>query len=349
MKKLICILFSLTVLITSTFADKSRFYEDGKVIDTMYVDSKDGLRVRDYPSLKSNKICSLTHRLPVKVVAVGKEETIDGITAPWVEILIPRYEWKGDEAEFGWVFGEYLKEKKSEFKKPSTKEELKKYLTSYFYWVELSESRWKETEDYFRLSWYHDIYTCFSQNNYYKSCDAKAYGDGTFKVIDSETLEFHCKSYDYEGDYDNSYYDSTPSEIITKVKIEVLTENSFSIKYLDYDYEMICNAFTFYGRELNMESPCLYMTDFTGLDKYSELEMVARDDDTITEKYGSKKSLNTDYICNAYYEHEVSIAQTAEDLIKTGVSAAGTEYEQQYHDYWNPIMAEHQKKADAMK
>lgn len=34
------------------------------------------------------------------------------------------------------------------------------------------------------------------------------------------------------------------------------------------------------------------------------------------------------------------------ELIQSGVSAKGTEYERQYHDYWNPIMQEHQKKAD---
>ena len=38
-----------------------------------------------------------------------------------------------------------------------------------------------------------------------------------------------------------------------------------------------------------------------------------------------------------------------EELIKSGVSAKGTEYEQQYHDYWNPIMEQHQKKVDEMK
>ena len=99
MKKSVWILFSLTVLIASIYADKSRFYENGKVIDTMYVNSADGLKVRDYPSLKSNRLCGLQHRLPVKVVAIGKEETIDGITAPWVEILIPKEEWKNISKE----------------------------------------------------------------------------------------------------------------------------------------------------------------------------------------------------------------------------------------------------------
>lgn len=36
-------------------------------------------------------------------------------------------------------------------------------------------------------------------------------------------------------------------------------------------------------------------------------------------------------------------------FIAIGISADGTSYEKQYHDYWNPIMAEHQKKADAME
>ena len=35
------------------FADKSRFYEGSKVIATIYVNSEDGLKVQDYPSLKS--------------------------------------------------------------------------------------------------------------------------------------------------------------------------------------------------------------------------------------------------------------------------------------------------------
>ena len=108
MKKVICILFSFLILLTSVFADKSRFYENGKAIDTLYVDSEDGLKVRDCPSLKSNRLCAVPHRLPVKVVAIGKEEAIDGITAPWVEILLPRYEWKSDNPEYGWVFGGYL-------------------------------------------------------------------------------------------------------------------------------------------------------------------------------------------------------------------------------------------------
>ena len=128
MKKLILIFTLIFVAGISAFADKSRFYENGSVIDTMYVDSPEGLRVRDAPSLKSNRICGLTHRLSVKVVAIGNEETIDGITAPWVEILIPRYEWNGETPEYGWIFGGYLKEKQPAFETPKNAAQLEEYL-----------------------------------------------------------------------------------------------------------------------------------------------------------------------------------------------------------------------------
>lgn len=137
MKKIICILFSFTVLIASLFADKSRFYENGKVIDTMYVNSEDGLKVRDYPSLKSNRICGLSHKMRLQVVAVGKEETIDNITDPWIEILIPNIYWKNrDVPEYGWVFGGYLSKNQSEKGMAlNTLKEKKEYLLQNgYYW-----------------------------------------------------------------------------------------------------------------------------------------------------------------------------------------------------------------------
>lgn len=75
MKKIFLIFVATVMLSSVAWADKSRFYEGGKVIDTMYVDSEDGLRVRDFPSLKSARLCALPHRLPVKVVALGAEAT----------------------------------------------------------------------------------------------------------------------------------------------------------------------------------------------------------------------------------------------------------------------------------
>ena len=53
-KKSIIVLLAL-MLAGIAFADKSRFYENGKVIDTMYVDSAEGLRVRNAPNLSGKK------------------------------------------------------------------------------------------------------------------------------------------------------------------------------------------------------------------------------------------------------------------------------------------------------
>nr|MBP3283129.1 hypothetical protein [Treponema sp.] len=55
------------------------------------------------------------------------------------------------------------------------------------------------------------------------------------------------------------------------------------------------------------------------------------------------------YFKKLYDWQEREYARYISELIESGVSAKGTKYEKQYHDYWNPIMAEHQKKADEMK
>ena len=78
--------------------------------NVMSVDSKEGLRVRKEPSLKSQKICTLPDRFNVVVTCLGEEVTIDNIKSAWVEVLLPQYLWSGPKAEFGWVFGGYLKD-----------------------------------------------------------------------------------------------------------------------------------------------------------------------------------------------------------------------------------------------
>ncbi|MGF7110517.1 hypothetical protein J2Z29_003099, partial [Treponema pedis] len=49
MKKTFLTFLVSILTITSVFADRNNFYENGKVIDIMYVNSEDGLKVRDYP------------------------------------------------------------------------------------------------------------------------------------------------------------------------------------------------------------------------------------------------------------------------------------------------------------
>ena len=85
----------------------------------MTIDSEEGLRVRKEPSLKSEKICTLPNNFDVVVTCLGEEVTIDNIKSAWVEILLPQYLWSGPKAEFGWVFGGYLKDEDYQTKNPN--------------------------------------------------------------------------------------------------------------------------------------------------------------------------------------------------------------------------------------
>ena len=301
MKKLILIITMIFTLGTSlSFADKARFYENGKVIDTMYVDSPEGLRVRDNPSLKSNRICGLTHRLPVKVVAIGKEETIDGITAPWVEILIPRYEWKNDEAEFGWVFGGYLSEKRPKFIAPRNSQELKDYLCAFPCW---SSSKGA-------LFHYH------------------FFPDGEFWCGAHEKGEITTGTYSASGKksvYVSATFDGLGESINNSgsLNIEIIDEHSFVASGSFNGYH---DGATFSG----YFSP-MYNEDF------------------FRQKYVYNDYGRTLYTYEYEYLKNLFESKLLIEQIKAGVSAEGSDYEKQYHDYWDPIMAEHQKKADAMK
>ena len=299
MKKIISLLFTLTIIFSFAFADKKRFYENGKVIDTMYVDSVDGLKVRDCPSLKSNRICGLKHRFPVKVVAIGKEESIDGITAPWVEILIPSYEWKSGSPEYGWVFGGYLSKEIPLFVQPKNSNQLKSYLEySYFnFGFENGGS----------------AFDCFG---YIENNIAHVFPDGwaigkevkvKFAALKSDCINIG-KFLDYyinEGNY----------------KIDRIMENEF-ICYQTYPYSLYASQHFF----LKINDSFL-------------IEMAKN-----KRAYAVIDNLN---ILQTLAKSNYSNSNVILKFIAIGISADKTPYEKQYHDYWNPIMAEHQKKADA--
>lgn len=300
MKKIICILFSFTVLIASLFADKSSFYENGKVIDTMYVNSEEGLKVRDYPSLKSNRLCGLPYRLPVKVVAIGKEETIDGIKAPWVEILIPRYEWKGDNPEYGWVFGGYLSNKIPLFIQPQNSNQLKSYLEySYFN---------------FGLENGGSAYDCFG---YIENNIAYIFPDG-WVITNEASIKFAALKGDYISIGKFLYYIDEGN-----YKIDKLMENEF-ICYQTAPYSLYA------GQHF-----------YTKINDSFLIEMIKN-----KRTYAIINNLN---VLQTLAESNYSNLNIVLKFIMIGISADKTPYEKQYHDYWNPIMAEHQKKADAMK
>ena len=299
MKKIILLLIMLIHIVGGAFADKSRFYKNGAVIDTMYVDSPDGLRVRDKPSLKSNRICGLTHRLPVKVVAIGREETIDGITAPWVEILIPRYEWKSDSPEYGWIFGGYLSQTKPDFIAPRNSEELKKYLCAFPCWAPRNGSAFH----------YH-----FSP-------------DGEFWCGAHEKGEITTGRYSASGNknvYINATFEGLGESVDNAgtLTLSIINEYSFVAGGTFFEYH---NGETFSG----------YF-------------FPAYENDFLKQKY-----LYNDYGETLYKPEFDNLKSWLKidllmELIKSGISAEGSAYEKQYHDYWNPIMAEHQKKADEL-
>ncbi len=343
------ILLALVLFLESTlcvFADKSRFYQDGKVIDTMYVDSAEGLRVRDKPSLKSNRLCGLPNMIQVKVVAIGKKETIDGITAPWVEILIPRYEWKGEKAEYGWVFGGYLSNSRK--KQDDLPLEVRLQIFNWnhcfsgsgdcmidfcaggynskkfdFYYKCNYEDMFCELSIIYGGKWSVKGNTIFFEGSYSICEDDSIWEEKNYKTqlekdeIDAnDILEFApfplTGAFEIKTDY--GYKSLVPMEILQQLKKEKV---AFFSEYLEKD------------GTIDFSKPYIYYKAFSDFaderdDFYNPLIRISADDKA---KYTS----------------------LVQPLIEAGVDPRGSDYIEQYHAYWNPIMAEHQKKADEMK
>jgi len=238
MKRKSIVISFLFLLIVFASADSNKFIVNGKIVNIMYVDSLEGLRVRDNPNLNGNRICNLTHSMPVKIVAIGKETIIDQITAPWVEILIPRYEWKNDQPEYGWVFGGYLSLAKPviNIKNPSQKE-LEIFLTSKL-WILDKSSFLKE----------------FTHHGKYYSLKLASGGivAGTYNVISSNTVNLKTQF----GDED--YVSKVETSVL---KITIITEDRIMINdeiynsYIDassYDIKDISDFIysKYYGESL---------------------------------------------------------------------------------------------------
>ncbi len=344
MKKLICILFSFTVLIASLFADKSCFYENGKVIDTMYVDSEDGLKVRDYPSLKSNRLCGLPNRIQVKVIAIGKEETIDGITAPWVEILIPRYEWKGDEAEFGWVFGGYLCNSRN--LKHDLPLELRLQVKNWKYTTGNCESC---SIDFCEEGFNSKTFRFFYQIRGLDATPIAVEYKGKWNVK-GETIFF-------EGTHSFGNFEPESDRKILKTQLDNISGYDWLV-FEPFPLVTSCDVLMDYGyRSVLSQEHMESIID----DKVQFFSSYFNEDDTINfskpyiyyevwSDFGDER----DSFYNPLMMVSADFAKKkytifVQPLIEAGVDPRGSDYIKQYHDYWNPIMAEHQKKADAMK
>lgn len=322
--------FILLFALTAAFADKSRFYQNGKVIDTMYVDSAEGLRVRDKPSLKSNRLCALQHRLPVKVVAIGKEETIDGITAPWVEILIPSYEWKNKNIqEFGWAFGGYLSTKQPEFQIPQNKEQLTKYLESSFWYLNWEYGGTGDCRyGYFENGKIYAVEQNWKKSNYYLN-EMKYMS--TFRAVSgkkyySDEYSFWMAPSVYEKDKVQQFLLKKGTFEITNIDDYWFT-NYGSVYDDDFVWEFIPNRI-FLGKlgsgVIFDSSEMLYNKRMYAIIKGRNAIQWLADENALTDDFAKK-------------------------CIEMGLSADETPYSDCYRSFWNPIMEEHQKKADEMK
>lgn len=73
-----------------------------------YVDSPEGLRIRDSAALSGNRIGGLVHNQKVVVLETGPEAEIDGIKSNWIKIMLPETQTDSFTKTEGWVFGGYL-------------------------------------------------------------------------------------------------------------------------------------------------------------------------------------------------------------------------------------------------
>ena len=134
MKKNFLLVFMLAFC-NLLFGLSSDYFQKNKNIDILYVNSPEGLRVRDNASLNSKKIETLYDRMVVKVVSIGSEAVIDGIKSNWVQILLPVETINKGRNVYGWVFGGYLTDKLSAFSTEKWSDaDLQRYL-SRFPWV----------------------------------------------------------------------------------------------------------------------------------------------------------------------------------------------------------------------
>lgn len=134
MKKSFIVLILLLVS-NFVFSLDATYFQNNQNVEHLYVNSREGLRIRNSDDLSSSKIGVLYDRMMVKVISVGKQVTIDGIKSNWIKILLPIQTLKSGHNEYGWVFGGYLTDNPEPFSTNGwTDSDLQRYL-SRFSWV----------------------------------------------------------------------------------------------------------------------------------------------------------------------------------------------------------------------
>ena len=103
MKKIFLILAAALMLSPLAFAQ----------IRGRYVNSREGLNIREEPNAGAAKVGALKYGEFVAVAGEGEKASIDGIEARWAKIIINLngLNLDDDYNTYGWVFGGYLQEK----------------------------------------------------------------------------------------------------------------------------------------------------------------------------------------------------------------------------------------------
>ena len=110
--------FDMTKITFPYHADGTCDYESGggipgkKIVDGLYR-AQDNLRLRETGGTSGEIITTMQANTCVKILLLGREETIDGITDNWVEVET-QFGAKNLEGDFlygktGWCFGGYLR------------------------------------------------------------------------------------------------------------------------------------------------------------------------------------------------------------------------------------------------
>lgn len=345
MKKKLVVIFVFTTIVASSFADKSRFYENGKVVDTMYVNSKEGLRIRNAPNLSGEKLCAIPHEIQVKVVAVGKEMVIDGIKDPWIEILIPRYLWSGDEPEYGWVFGGYLSNRRANDELPlELRLQLHEWGVSNSCMVDFCVQGFNSKTFSFTC---HNLPGLGGQKftmkytGTWKVKNETIFLEGTQSFYECNNLVVQNNSYKTQLT-EKDYYASS------MLRLNILPLIGYPEIEMPYGYKSLLDINTlkesdetrqrFFPGYRRRTSDGEVQIDFSKLHIYYDAWSDFGDD---RDTFFNPLLDISDYLNGS--EHLI------QPLIEAGVDPRYSNYVEQYRKYWDPIMSEHQKKADEME
>jgi hypothetical protein len=208
----------LLILIFSSnlmFSLDINYFKNNKHIEYLYVNSPEGLRIRNKPTLSGSKIGILYDRMKVKIISIGEETTIDGIKSNWIQILLPIETIKSNENVYGWIFGGYLTEKLEPFStKNWTDYDLQRYLCR-FPWV-------TGTRSYYQ----------FDQDNSYKMGLLESGAGGNGKYI----VSIKDKTITVKASYGDEEYES---EVKTEIyKISNIEEDKITLTIDDSEFTL---------------------------------------------------------------------------------------------------------------